>query len=57
MAHECKLHSNYGPGGRDCNCCGPAPSLRKKHDRMVKRRVRQIVKEEIKEQIVEKNDE
>lgn len=29
--------SSYGPGGRLCNCCGPSPKNRKKHDRSVKR--------------------
>jgi hypothetical protein len=45
---ENKLFSHYGPGGRNCNCCGPAPAFRKKHDRMVKRRVKQFVNKEIK---------
>lgn len=44
---EYKQHSHYGPGGRGCPCCGPAPSGRKKFDRMVKRRVKMMVKKEI----------
>jgi len=41
--------SNYGPGGRTCTCCGPSPKQRPHHDRMVKRRDRQIVAKEIQE--------
>lgn len=35
-------YSNYGPGGRNCPCCGPAPKDRKKFDRTVKRREKRI---------------
>jgi len=45
--------SGYGPGGRNCTCCGPAPKFRKKHDRTVKRRERQMVQSEIEQEIVE----
>jgi hypothetical protein len=48
-----KHHSGYGPGGRNCVCCGPAPSTRKKHDRYVKRRVRQLWQRELKKLLVE----
>lgn len=47
MPQENKLHSKYGPGGRNCPCCGPNPSARKVHDRMVKRRVRMKAKKDI----------
>ncbi len=43
--------SNYGPGGRKCPCCGPAPSLRKAFDRQVKRRERQEAKRDMMEQV------
>lgn len=56
MPDENKLHSQYGPGGRNCNCCGPAPAFRKKHDRMVKRRVRQMTAKEIRKLIEEMKD-
>ena len=46
-----KACSHYGPGGRDCNCCGPAPKDRKKHDRSVKRGMKQQAKKEIKEEL------
>jgi len=39
--------SHYGPGGRNCVCCGPNPGFRKRHDRMVRRRIRQKVSQEI----------
>ncbi len=39
--HERKQFDRCGPGGRFCPCCGPAPSRRKQHDRMIKRRIRQ----------------
>lgn len=47
--HAC--HSKYGPGGRNCPCCGPAPTDRKKHDRTVKRREKQEVKKDIQNQL------
>jgi hypothetical protein len=45
--HERKLHNHLGPGGRDCPCCGPNPSYRKQHDRMIKRRIRQHTQRDI----------
>lgn len=42
-----KACSHYGPGGRNCTCCGPAPKIRKKHDRSVKRSMKQDMKKEI----------
>ena len=48
---EYVIHSHYGPGGRYCNCCGPSPAFRKKHDRTVKRRVKQQVKKQIDKEI------
>lgn len=43
--YQCK--SNYGPGGRNCTCCGPAPVYRLKFDREVKKRDRREAKKEI----------
>lgn len=49
MSKEVSYHSHYGPGGRYCNCCGPAPKHRKKHDRVVKKRMKiAAMKEELK---------
>ena len=31
-----------GPGGRNCPCCGPSPSFRKKHDRIMKHREKRV---------------
>lgn len=39
--------SCYGPGGRKCFCCGPAPKDRKKNDRIAKRRIKQRVRKEL----------
>jgi hypothetical protein len=49
---EQQQFSHYGPGGRNCVCCGPSPSQRRRHDRMVARRVRQWVQKEIRQQLV-----
>jgi len=48
---EIKAESHYGPGGRDCNCCGPAPKSRKKHDRSVKRAMKQKIKPSIMDEL------
>ena len=53
---EVHAFDHTGPGGRNCPCCGPAPKHRKKHDRMVKRRIRQNTKKEIQKQILESSD-
>jgi len=53
MRRHYQQHSNYGPGGRNCTCCGPAPRDRATHDRMVKRRERQQSNKRIKRQIEE----
>lgn len=45
--------SGYGPGGRNCTCCGPAPRERKAHDRTVKRRERQMAQKRIERQFKE----
>lgn len=34
-----KICSHYGPGGRGCPCCAPAPRERRKADRVAKRRM------------------
>lgn len=47
MANQYKLASKYGPGGRNCPCCGPSPKSRKRHDRTAKRRLAQRVRREI----------
>lgn len=44
-------HSGYGPGGRNCPCCGPAPKTRKVHDRIVKHREKRIVRKTIQKEI------
>lgn len=49
-----KLFSHYGPGGRGCSCCGPAPHARKQHDRMVKRRMKQAFLRDIKNTLIDK---
>lgn len=46
-----KKPSRYGPGGRNCPCCGPCPSWRKAHDRAVKRNEKNKAKENIKKDI------
>lgn len=46
-----KKLSRYGPGGRNCTCCGPAPRERKTHDRTIKRKERQMVRKEIEQEI------
>ena len=43
--------SHYGPGGRNCVCCGPGLNERKKHDRTIKRRIKQAVKKAIAEEL------
>lgn len=48
-----KQVSKYGPGGRNCTCCGPAPRDRKVHDRTIKRRERQMAQKRINRQIEE----
>ena len=48
-----KHHSGYGPGGRNCVCCGPASSTRKRFDRMVKRRVKQLQRKDVKRLLAE----
>lgn len=48
-----KKVSKYGPGGRNCTCCGPAPRERKRHDRAIKRRERQMANKHINRQIEE----
>jgi hypothetical protein len=48
---EQQAFSKYGPGGRNCHCCGPSPKDRKKHDRTVKRRTKQYVTKLIKEEL------
>jgi hypothetical protein len=50
IAHK---FSHYGPGGRNCPCCGPAPSFREKFDRMVKRRIKQFERKQIKNLLAE----
>ena len=45
--NQYKCLSHYGPGGRNCNCCGPAPAFRVKFDRHIKRRERAEVKRKI----------
>lgn len=46
-----KKHAVYGPGGRNCPCCGPCPRHRREHDRMVKRRERGVMKREVRLQV------
>lgn len=53
MEKELKILSQYGPGGRNCVCCGPGPSQRKKHDRAIKRRQRALVKKDIRKQLTD----
>lgn len=49
---ELSFFSHYGPGGRNCTCCGPSPKTRKKHDRMVKHRAKDSIKKFIREQVM-----
>jgi hypothetical protein len=49
--HERKQHDRCGPGGRFCPCCGPSPGYRRKHDRTVKRRIRQVVVRSIAQEV------
>ncbi len=49
--NEQRIHSRYGPGGRFCTCCGPAPRHRKSHDRSVKRSLNNKVKKEVQKEI------
>jgi hypothetical protein len=43
---------HIGPGGINCNCCGPAPGkLRTKFFRAGKKRLRNFWKKEIKKEI------
>jgi len=55
MSDEVK-HSQYGPGGRNCHCCGPSPSNRKKHDRTVKRRLKQKRAKDLNEILIEQGE-
>lgn len=41
----------YGPGGRNCPCCGPYPSFRKRHDRIVKHREKREALKNVKEEM------
>lgn len=43
--------SGYGPGGRNCTCCGPAPCHRKRFDRMIKHRERQVAQKQIRREL------
>lgn len=45
--------ADIGPGGYKCHCCGPAPSQRSEHRRLVRRRLNQMVAREIEEQLIE----
>lgn len=54
---EQQAASHYGPGGRKCPCCGPAPAKRDEHDRMVKRRLRRLARQDMQQQIREMQDE
>lgn len=56
MSRDYTRFDRCGPGGRNCPCCGPSPKQRPKHDRMVKRRMRQHFKREINEAILTMND-
>ena len=53
MKKDYKIVSHYGPGGRNCVCCGPNPSYRTKHDRTVKRRYKQMQAAELKRELAE----
>jgi len=53
---DVKLASHYGPGGRNCTCCGPAPSFRKKHDRMIKRRAKKQAMAEVLRDFIENSN-
>lgn len=48
-----KRHAVYGPGGRNCPCCGPGPRRHREHDRMVKRRERDVAKRDARFQIAD----
>jgi len=48
-----KILCKYGPGGRDCPCCGPAPKDRKAFNRTAKRRFRALGKKSIARQLLE----
>lgn len=50
---ELSFFSHYGPGGRNCTCCGPSPKTRKKHDRTAKRRANDYLKRTIKKELKE----
>lgn len=51
--NEAKIESRYGPGGRNCACCGPGKKERKVYDRAVQHRVRQKAKQLVKQQAQE----
>lgn len=48
---EFKRYAHYGPGGRSCPCCGPAPNFRKRADRTARRREKQIMFQEMRQEI------
>lgn len=46
-----KVLSGYGPGGRNCPCCGPGIKERKTVDRYIRRRERGIMKGQIRNEV------
>ena len=52
MNHHEKQAHRVGPGGYKCPCCGPAPGARKKHRRLVRRRMKASVAKTLEEMCV-----
>lgn len=52
-AAQYKCYADYGPGGRKCPCCGPAPRERKRADRRVRRIEKRIARQEAHREVVE----
>lgn len=56
MTPDEKAAHRIGPGGYKCRCCGPAPRLRKKHRRLVRRRLAQRIAAQINTAIKEQEN-
>ena len=52
-----KRYSHYGPGGRNCPCCGPAPVERTRHDRAARRREKMASRQDIRQEILAMREE
>jgi len=48
-----KQVTKIGPGGYKCTCCGPAPKMRPKWRRLIRRRLKALTYKRVKEALKE----